>query len=190
MKRKQKRFIVITCLFLASIINTLYASEIIDKKGRIVEEIIKPTAEKVIDENTISDAIRRVPNLSADYNGDTSNKYAGPSKNIFSEHTLYSEKENANDREWTLIRHTPSITDLSEEKYILNEDDANDRIRIMLITPNGMIEGKDGFFKIEDKIYYFDEKGLMVLGPCYDTIGNYYFFSYDTGELIEEVKVR
>ena len=83
-----------------------------------------------------------------------------------------------------------SITDLTEEKYFLNNDAAKDRMRLTIATSDGIIEGKNGFFKIDDKVYYFDETGLMVLGPCYDTIGNYYFFSYDTGEMIEEIQKR
>ena len=39
--------------------------------------------------------------------------------------------------------------------------------------------------EIDGKTYYFDEDGLMVLGPAKDNIGNEYFFSYDTGEMLK-----
>lgn len=171
--------------FTLVVVSISYASQIIDKKGRIVYDITAPTAESTINPDTISAADRRIVDSSFE-------KYEGPSKNIFSSSILYSgDIESSNEsKEFTLIRHTTSITDLTYEKYQLNQDDSKDRIRLIIVTSDGLIEGKNGFFKIGEKVYYFDENGLMVLGPCYDTIGNYYFFSYDTGELIEEIQKR
>lgn len=189
---KVNNILVLVLILAAFTINTSYAEKIVDKKGRIVEEIKKPTAESPIDPDTITAADRRVVDMSLDYNGDTSKQYEGPSKNIFSSGYMFADVDlNLDDKkDYTLIRHTSSITDLSEEKFILNQDEVMDRIRLKIITSDGMIDGKNGFFKIDGKTYYFDENGLMVLGPCFDTIGNYFFFSYDTGELLEEIQKK
>lgn len=179
-------------VFAVLAINISYAEQIVDKKGRIVEEINKPTAESTIYPDTITAADRRVVDMSLDYSGDTSNQYEGPNKDIFSSGYMYAGAgvNFIDEKAYTLIRHTSSITDLTYEKYSLDQDDLKDRIRLKIVTSDGMIEGKDGFFKIDDKIYYFDKDGLMVLGPCFDTIGNYFFFSYDTGELLEEIQKK
>ncbi len=192
MKNKVNNIIVLMMIFAVFIINMSYAEKIVDKKGRVIEEIKKPTAESTIDPDTITAADRRVVDMSLDYSGDTSNQYEGPNKNIFSSGYMYAGA-GANfidEKAYTLIRHTSSITDLTFEKYSLDQDDLKDRIRLKIVTSDGIIEGKNGFYKIDGKIYYFDEKGLMVLGPCFDTIGNYFFFSYDTGELLEEIQKK
>lgn len=190
---KYKFYSLITLIVLLSSFNNsiIYSEQIVDKKGRIVDEITKPTAESTINPDTISSADRIVPDSSVDYS-ESSLVYEGPKKNIFSSGVLYSDTERMwNDtKDFTLIRHTSSITDLTYEKYYLNQDDRKDRLRLMIVTSDGLIEGKNGFFKINDKTYYFDEDGLMVLGPCFDTIGNYFFFSYDTGELLEEIQKK
>ncbi|MBR4313665.1 MAG: hypothetical protein IKP66_02000 [Lachnospiraceae bacterium] len=192
MKKNINNIIILMMVFAVLAINISYAEQIVDKKGRIVEEIKKPTAESTIDPDTITAVDRRVVDMSLDYSGDTSKQYEGPSKNIFSSGYMYSgtEANFIDEKEYTLIRHTSSITDLTFEKYFLDQDDLKDRIRLKIVTSDGMIEGKNGFFKIDGKIYYFDENGLMVLGPCFDTIGNYFFFSYDTGELLEEIQKK
>lgn len=191
MKNKRQIFITIL-LFLIFIINIVNAEQVIDKKGKIIYEITKPTEESTINPDAISDALRIIPDTSIDYSGDISNKYEGPSKNIFSKDILYQGTEKVLDdvKEFTLIRHTSSITDLTEERYYLTQDYVKDRLKLTIITTDGYIEGKNGFFKIDNKTYYFDEEGLMVLGPCFDSIGNYYFFSYDTGELVEEIQKK
>ena len=123
----------------------------------------------------------------------TKKKYEGPSKNIFSKDTIFSSTDWTwvENNEYTLIRHTPSITDVDEDRYILQNDVKKDRMRLTIIVSGiGEFEAKNGFYRIKDKVYYFDEDGLMVLGPAYDTIGNYYFFSYETGELVEEKQVK
>ena len=80
---------------------------------------------------------------------------------------------------------------MDEDRYYLTEDVKKERLRLTIIVSGfGEIKAKNGFFKIKDKVYYFDEDGLMVLGPAYDNIGNYYFFSYETGELLEEKQVK
>ena len=185
-------FIIIFLLLLSLISTTLYAEEIIDKQGRLVTEITKPTAETTIDPDTISSAVRHIPKASTDYTEGKYKDYEGPSKNIFSADTIYSSSEWAwTNSNWTLIRHTASITDVNEDRYELRNDIKKDRMRMKIIVAGvGEFEAKNGFYKIEDKTYYFDEDGLMVLGPAYDTIGNYYFFSYETGELVEEKPVK
>ncbi|MBR0038781.1 MAG: hypothetical protein IJP71_02095 [Lachnospiraceae bacterium] len=192
MKNKVNNIIVLMSIFAVFAINVSYAEKIVDKKGRVIEEIKKPTAESTIDPDTITAADRRIVDLSLDYSGDTSKQYEGPSKNIFSNGYMYAgiDWSLIDQKDYTLIRHTSSITDLTGEKYFLNQDDLKDRIRLLIVTSDGMIDGKNGFFKIDGKTYYFDEDGLMVLGPCFDTIGNYFFFSYDTGELIEEIQKK
>ena len=189
MKKSKKKFynILVEVLVVISVFTVFqmsYAEQVIDKKGRLVEETEVPTAETTIDPDTISKADRRVVTLDG--------KYDGPSKNIYSSGIILPTEEESikNEKEYTLIRHTTSITDLTYEKYQLNQDAKYDRLRLLIITSDGIIEGKNGFFKIDGKIHYFDENGLMVLGACYDDIGNYYFFSYETGELIEEIQVR
>lgn len=192
MKNKVNNIIVLMLIFAVFAINVSYAEKIVDKKGRVIEEIKKPTAESTIDPDTITAADRRIVDLSLDYSGDTSEQYEGPSKNIFSNGYMYSGTDWSlvDQKDYTLIRHTSSITDLTGEKYFLNQDDLKDRIRLLIVTSDGMIDGKNGFFKIDGKTYYFDENGLMVLGPCFDTIGNYFFFSYETGELLEEIQKK
>lgn len=191
MKRKVNNIIVLVMVFAVLAINISHAEIIYDKKGRIVEEIIKPTAESTIDPDAISAADRRVVDLSKDYD-DSSKHYEGPLQNIYSSGYMYAgvDWSSLDEKSYTLIRHTSSVTDLTYEKYFLNQDDRKDRLRLMIVTSDGFIEGKNGFYKIDGKTYYFDENGLMVLGPCLDTIGNYFFFSYETGELIEEIQKK
>ena len=196
MTNKNKKYLnfIITFIIIFSLFNaTFYASELIDKQGRVVAEITKPTAESTIDPDTISDAVRHIPKADTDYTTGKYKDYQGPSKNIFSKDTIYSSTEWSwvNNNEWTLIRHTASITDVDEDRYELVNDVRKDRMRLTIIVGGvGKFEAKNGFYKIDGKTYYFDEDGLMVLGPAYDNIGNYYFFSYETGELIEEKPVK
>lgn len=196
MTNKNKKYLnfIITFIIIFSLFNaTFYASELIDKQGRVVAEITKPTAESTIDPDMISDAVRHIPKADTDYTLGKYKDYQGPSKNIFSKDTIYSSTEWSwvNNTEWTLIRHTASITDVDEDRYELVNDVRKDRMRLTIIVGGvGKFEAKNGFYKIDGKTYYFDEDGLMVLGPAYDDIGNYYFFSYETGELIEEKLVK
>ena len=189
--KQKSKVIGILFLCLVTLATSNLASElIIDKKGRVVDEILKPTAESKVDEDAISDAIRYVPDGSTDL---SNKKYEGPSKNIFSKDTIFSSTDwtYIDKNDYTLIRHTPSITDVDEDRYYLTEDVKKERPRLTIIVSGlGEIKAKNGFFKIKDKVYYFDEDGLMVLGPAYDNIGNYYYFSYETGELLEEKQVK
>ena len=123
-------------MFAVLAINISYAEVIVDKKGRTVEEIKKPTAESTIDPDTITAADRRIVDLSLDYSGDTSKQYEGPNKNIFSNGYMYSGTDWSlvDQKDYTLIRHTSSITDLTDEKYFLNQDDLKDRLRLMIVT--------------------------------------------------------
>ena len=167
-----------------------FAEDVIDKKGKVIYETIRPTAETTENPDKISDALRFVPREKIDYTG---KEYEGPEKNIFSKDTIYTTINPADipKTDYTLIRHTASITDVDEDRYVLSEDVKKDRMRLTIIIANtGEFEAKDGFYKVNGKVYYFDEDGLMVLGPAYDTVGNYYFFSYETGELVEEIPVR
>lgn len=193
-KLKSHLILIAVFLLITTILSSvLYAEELIDKQGRVVYEVTKPTAETTVDPNTISDALRYVPKANTDYTQGKYKDYTGPSKNIFSKDTIYSSTEWSwkENNEWTQIRHTPSITDVDEDRYELQNDIKKDRMRLTIIISGfGKIEAKNGFYRIKGKTYYFDEDGLMVLGPAYDTIGNYYFFSYETGELLEEVQVK
>ncbi len=188
---KQMTKVISVCLFCLITFSTMVlAEQVIDKKGKVIDEITKPTAETTINPDTISDAIRYVPDGSSDL---SDKKYEGPSKNIFSKETILSSTDlsSVNNNGYTLIRHTPSITDVNEDRYYLTEDVKKDRLRLTIIVSGfGEIKAKNGFFRIKNKVYYFDEEGLMVLGPAYDNIGNYYYFSYDTGELLEEKQVK
>ena len=189
-KQKAKVIGILLLCLVTLAMSTLASELIIDKKGRVVDEILKPTAESKVDEDAISDAIRYVPDGSTDL---SDKKYEGPSKNIFSKDIIFSSTDwtNVDKSDYTLIRHTPSITDVDEDRYYLTEDVKKERLRLTIIVSDlGEIKAKNGFFKIKDKVYYFDEDGLMVLGPAYDNIGNYYYFSYDTGELLEEKQVK
>ena len=60
----------------------------------------------------------------------------------------------------------------------------------LLLGVEGIIQAKNGFYKVNGKTYYFDKDGIMVLGFAEDDIGNTYFFSYETGELIEEIQKK
>ena len=119
MKRIINNIIILVLIFTVLAMNISYAEKIVDKKGRTVEEIKKPTAESTIDPDTITAADRRVVDMSIDYSGDTSKQYGGPSKNIFSSGYMYAGigSNFLDKKSYTLIRHTSSITDLTYEKY-------------------------------------------------------------------------
>lgn len=167
-----------------------FADTFVDKRGRVIEETLEPTAESKFYEDTISDALRFVPDANTDY---TQKQYVGPLKNIYTDGVIYSGdiKSEIDNNDYTMIRHTPSITDVDEDRFYLTEDYKKNRLRLTIIVSSvGEFKAKDGFYRVNGKVYYFDEDGLMVLGPAYDEIGNYYFFSYDTGELTEEIQKR
>ena len=161
-----------------------------DKMGRIIETITRPTAESTIDPDTISSALRRKTDVMGGIDS---------SKNINSSAILFDQNSGVLDiinntsivvpeENYTLIRHTPSISVVTGYSYELINDAAADRLKLK-IKESGVGEwyAKNGFYKIDDKTYYFDENGLMVLGYAKDTIGNIYLFSYETGELLEEI---
>lgn len=173
-----------------------YSKNNTDKIGREIIDITAPTAASYADANQISDARR-----GSSYNND---QFKDPTKNIYSSDTignetglpykeyikkLYDEKMyEVLDKygECTNIRYTVSITNVDENRYELIYDENFDRLRMKVIADSiGMYDAKDGYYKVNGKTYYFDQFGLMVLGPCRDERGNYYFFSYETGELIE-----
>ena len=149
MTNKNKKYLnfIITFIIIFSLFNaTFYASELIDKQGRVVAEITKPTAESTIDPDTISDAVRHIPKADTDYTLGKYKDYQGPSKNIFSKDTIYSSTEWSwvNNNEWTLIRHTASITDVDEDRYELVNDVRKDRMRLTIIVGGvGKFEAKN-----------------------------------------------
>ena len=199
-KFKKTIFIILStiCLGIVFCHTNLLAGSIIDKKGRVIEDIKAPTKEPTIDPDTISDARRYVPKNSSS----AKSKNNGPQKNIYSENTivqaydgsfteyiksLYDEKKYsiiAEYGELTKIRYTKSIADVDNDRYELINDSIRDRLKmIVIVDSDGMFYAKDGFYKVGGKLYYFDNDGYMVLGPAVDSMNNYYFFSYETGEL-------
>ena len=205
---KNKILVLILVIMIISCQVFTFADTIVDKRGRDVIEITKPTAESKIYEDSISSAIRHKPDGAKDY---TDSKYEGPSKNIYSDNIIMGEeyydtyidesiKELYTDKEqeiikkygsFTRIRHTASITNVDGDSFEMTNDSQYDRLRLRVKERSvGEFEAKNGFFKIDGKTYYFDKGGLMVLGAAVDSIGNFYFFSYETGELVEEIPVR
>ena len=203
-----KLFYILIFIFVVLFSFITTADVLTDKQGHDVYETLYPTAESLIDENTISDAIRYVPSGSKDY---SNSNYTGPSKNIFSSNTIVPQEnydEYYNDfykgllteeslelintyGAFTRIRHTASITNVDDDRYNITTDTMTNRIKMKIIYDiTGEIEAKNGFYKVGGKTFYFDSDGLMVLGPALDDIGNYYFFSYETGELIEEIQKK
>ena len=204
--KKVLSYFIILLFIITSFHFNSYSTEIVDKKGRIIEEILKPHAKENIDLDTISDADRIKVSDNAYMNN---SGYAGPSKNIYSAGTIHQSDENNYDEiikslynsheleiiekygSFTKIRHTSSITNVDEDRYELIEDYNNNRLRMKIFVNSiGIYNAKDGFYNVNDKTYYFDDEGLMVLGPAFDNIGNYYFFSYETGELLEEIEKK
>ena len=200
-KIKKSIFIILFIAIISTMLYSTYtfAELIIDKMGRVVDDITAPTKESTIDPDTISDARRYVPKDSSS----VKSKSSEPQKNIYSENTiiqaydgsfteyiksLYDEKKFdliAEYGELTQIRHTISITDVANDRYELITDGKRDRLRMRVIVDStGIFDAKDGFYKVGEKIYYFDKDGYMVLGPAFDSRNNYFFFSYETGELI------
>ena len=175
------------------------SESIIDKKGRVVEDILAPTKEQTINPDTISDARRNVSQ-----SNNLNSKFDGPKKNIYSNNTIFEEQSDSfmeyikhlyDEKKFSLlneygeltqIRHTKSITDIGTDKYELINDAIHDRLKMKIIAGvDGIFYAKDDFYMVNGKIYYFDKDGYMVLGPAVDSMNNYYFFSYETGEMID-----
>lgn len=178
------RILIITLAATSLLFNYIFAEDLYDKKGRLFIETIAPTESQTTDPDEMSIALR--------------NKNKDSSKNINSQNIIAEEKEtikyDVGEEEIgkKLIRHTNSIAVLEpNDKYELIYDNEADRLKMLIFVDNaGLIDAKDGFYQIEDKVYFFDETGHMVLGPVVDTIGNKFMFSYETGELIEEIQVK
>ena len=201
MKQNSKKIhgLVVTSLFVMLLASfNVYSINTTDKAGRPIVEIEHPTAEHKPPEDTITDAVRKTVNIVNE------EKYRDPIQNIHSENivegnnipafqdyikTLYDNKMIETliaYGELTEIRYTVSITDVDTDRYELINDSLRDRLKMKIIVENvGEFFAKDGFYKVNGKTYYFDENGYMVLGPARDKKNNYYFFSYETGELIE-----
>ena len=177
------RFLTITFLTTSLLFNCIFAEDLYDKKGRLYIETVAPTATPTSDPGELNVALRK--------NRDSS-------KNINSENIIAAEEETIKyevDVDLVtpvLVRHTNSIAVLEDnDRYELIYDNKADRMKMLIFVDNaGLIEAKDGFYQIEDKVYFFDDTGHMVLGPAVDTIGNQFMFSYETGELIEEIQVK
>lgn len=184
--------IILLFIVMITIISSfnIYAINDTDKMGRPIVDIISPTAETKLPSDTISDALRST-------NGN-------PTQNIYSKDTVVGSNIPAYEEyvkslydakmldilekfgEVTSIRYSVSITDVDTDRYILINDAIKDRMKMKVIVDSvGEYFAKNGFYKVDGKIYYFDEDGYMVLGPARDQRGNYYFFSYETGEMIE-----
>lgn len=195
MKKYFNKTLVVLFIFTMTLVS--HASYVIDKEGRVVEDITAPTAMPRVDPNTISDALRI---------GDSSSQYVkDPRQNIYSNEILDVDSGDTSFNDYikslydnkfydliekygecTDIRYTVSITNVDEYRYLIIEDKVSDRLRMKVIDNiNGDFFAKNGFYKVKGKVYYFDSNGLMVLGPARDERGNYYFFSYETGELID-----
>lgn len=171
--------VVFVFVFIITSISFAASQIIYDKKGREVVETERPTAESTIDPDHISDALRR--------------KNSDASKNVFSGKTLMPEEnivyDNAisNEKAYTMIKHKSSINHLDDYGYELIEDRKADRLMLKIMSNNtGVFYAKSAFYEINNKTYYFDDDGHMVLGPCKDSTGRTYFFSYETGELLED----
>lgn len=182
-----KKLILIFSVLFVLIYNFAFATDV-DKAGRIIETIMKPTAETTMDPDTISSALRRKTNVMGGIDS---------SKNINSSGILYDQTSGISitddniapkEENFTLIRHTPSISFVDDYSYEFINDTKSDRLKLK-IKESGVGEwyAKNGFYKVDGKTYYFDENGLMVLGYAKDTIGNIFLFSYETGELLEEI---
>ena len=206
MKKKYKANIILIAItiILLSQFNSFSASNTsskintTDKMGRPILDITNPTAERKPPEDALSDAERKTVKATSD------GKYKDPTQNIISESTVEGSNIPAYEDyikslydarmiqtleqygEITEIRYTVSITDVDKDRYILINDSVRDRLKMKVIVDSlGEHFAKDGFYKVNGKTYYFDEEEYMVLGPARDKKGNYYFFSYETGELIE-----
>ena len=194
------KIITIIYICLVTCCGYTFAESIVDKQGRVVDDITAPTKESTIDPETISEARRYVPKNSSSEKSENN----GPQKNIYSESTiiqayegsfseyirsLYDEKKFsliAQYGELTQIRHTISITDVDNDRYELINDGIRDRLKMRIfVASTGIFDAKDGFYKVGEKIYYFDKDGYMVLGPAVDSRDNHFFFSYETGELLK-----
>lgn len=167
MKRLIKNIIVFTLL----ITNFVYA-----------EEVTAPTAEKKVDEEVVSEALRHGNSI-------FSENYVGPSKNIFSDDIIVQETKDdivIINNDVTQIRYCNSYADIDDYRVETVQDEKHDRLKLKIYLADnvGYVFAKDGFYRLNGKTYYFDENELMVLGKAVDTKGTEFFFSYETGELI------
>lgn len=176
MKSIQKNIISFIIFFIV-IISFINEASNIDKKGRVYEETIRPTAEAKVDPDKISYALRK--------NVDVFSKY-DVEKNIFSSQIIAEENINEiKTDEYTKIRNTPSIVNVEDDTYEIVFDEKYDRLRLKINEKEkGVYYANNGFFRVGGKIYYFDENGLMVLGKAVDSSGEEYNFSIETGELL------
>lgn len=181
MKKRVLKLIIFVILIFLILCQVLFAVDV-DKMGRVLETISKPTAANSKNLEQISDA-ERIKNKDA-------------SKNIYSEHIIMEpefdfEKEINKDNNYTLIRKSVSISKVPDNKYEIINDEKSDRIKLK-IRESGVGEwyAQNGFYEVNNKTFYFDENGLMVLGLAKDPFDNYYYFSEETGELIDEIPAK
>lgn len=208
-----KMFKVIITVFIISMICTFISfadnSDKVsyDKLREPVTEILRPTASTKGNEDSMSYILRQkvrdddIISTSSDAN---MNRWVN-------EGVIYQSKENppVYETEASLInivsprkiRHTYSVAKLEEGEYQLVTDYNTGLIKVKICTNGGFYSSgngreinanggefwaQNGFYEINNKIYYFDENALMLLGPAYDERGGEYFFSYETGELLSE----
>ena len=152
--------LLIMIVFLTSncLCNPIYE----DKLGRDIIDIVAPTKEQLIDPDTMNYAIRFVPSGDKDY---SESNYTGPTKNIFSSNIILPEdfyddeineyKNSIANNEvkdlyklnegLTKIRHTQSITNVDEDRYIIGSDSKTNRITMKIIVNSiGSIDAKNG----------------------------------------------
>lgn len=164
-------------IFFIVIISSVNVASNIDKKGRVYEETIRPTAEAKVDPDKISNALRKKVDVFSRHDVE---------KNIFSSQIIAEESINEIKIDgYTKIRNTPSITNVEDGTYETIYDEKYDRLRLKIKDKEkGEYYANNGFFRVGGKIYYFDENGLMVLGKAIDSSGEEFNFSIETGELL------
>lgn len=178
MKKSILKIVSFVLIFTAVMTTIAFAIER-DKEGHVIETVTRPTAPAKVDPDQISVAITK-RSMPRDKTGTSSNVIA---------HSVYDTPDTIvnYDMGYTVIRHTPSIANLEEWEYEIKHDQKTGRIKLLLRLDNDpMAFAKSGFFKVNGKTFYFDDDGLMVLGPAKDSMGCEYFFSYETGELLYE----
>lgn len=201
MKKFRKNIIAILFIIIESIFIITFSclADNVDRLGRDVEDIIRPTAPIKVDEDKISDALRRKVDV---IGNDVDAKKNIVSSEIINDQDMRINKLE-NDKPYTLISYTASITYVDEGTYEIINDEYTGRIKL-LIKENNQIDEEfliynverfatKGFYNVKGKTYYFDENSLMLLGLAKDTRDNYYYFSPETGESIsgtEPLKIK
>lgn len=199
------KYLLLLLLIMVFISNNIYASAVIyqpsteDKSDVIRQElndiingVVKPKAEEVY---IFNDEVKPVkdPNFidkKTMYQPSIAGEFGLPSGSL-NNNTIKSTN-NGLDYEVRYIRHTQSITKVEDYEFtydysvnkwtmhFVNEDKDS-------ISPySGM--ARNGFYKIGDKTYYFDNDGYMYVGILIDERDIVYNFN-EEGELVFEGKL-